>query len=379
MKRDFIPLARPDITDDEIREVSEVLKSGYLTTGPKVYEFERCIEDYIGEGTSALALNSCTAGLFLSLLDCGIGPGDEIILPTWTFAATGHVVIWTGAKPVLCDIDADSLNIDPEKLRLLITPKTKAIMPVHFAGYPCEMDEILNLAKKNGLVVIEDAAHAIGTQYKGSKVGSLGDITAFSFYATKNLTCGEGGMLVSRDAGKIERIRKMSYFGINKEAFKRYTDTGNWYYEIEGMGYKYNMDNIHAAIGLMQLKRLDVMNKRRRKIASIYKQNLDSSIRFSTDDANNYHTYHLFTIRIDRNTITRDDLVKGLKAQNIGTSVHFIPLHRHPYYKDFADNKRFPVADSVFEEVVSLPMFPGMSDDDVYYVIENVNRLIKRR
>jgi len=378
MRKDFVPLARPYITDTEITAVSEVLKSGYLTTGPKVTEFENEVGKYTGEGISAVGLNSCTGGLYLALLAYGIGKEDEVIVPTWTFVATGHVVLWTGATPVLCDVEKSSLNIDVQKMRRLITSKTRAVIPVHFAGYPCKMDEIIAIAKKHNLIIIEDAAHAIGTRYQSKKIGNFGDATVFSFYATKNLTCGEGGMVVSQDEKVIEKIRKMSYFGIDKQAFNRYAKMGNWYYEIEELGYKYNMDSIHAAIGLVQLKKLDEMNKRRRYIAQMYRNGLDQRIQFTEDNQNNYHTYHLFPIRIDQQIIDRNEFIAKLKERNIGTSVHFIPLHKHPYYKNIFSGKDFPVANRVYEEIVSIPVFPSMSDDDVSYVIENINDILKR-
>ncbi len=373
---DFLPLTRPDITDSEIKAVSDVLKTGHLSTGPIVTEFENEIAKYLGDSLYAVALNSCTAGLYLALLACGIGEGSEVIVPTWTFAATAHVVLWAVARPVLCDIQDSSLNIDIEKIESLINSKTKAIIPVHFAGYPCEMDKIIDIAKKHNLVIIEDAAHAIGSRYKDKKIGNFGDVTVFSFYATKNLTCGEGGMAVSKNKKIIERIRKVSYFGINKQAFNRYTQKGDWYYEIEEIGYKYNMDSIHAAIGLVQLRKLDQMNQRRREIATMYKNGLDKKIKFTEDSDNNYHIYHLFPIRIDKKIIKRDEFIKRLKERNIGTSVHFIPLHKHPFYKKIIDTD-FPIADAVYEEIVSIPMFPGMSDSDVSYVIDNINDVLK--
>lgn len=375
MRNDFLPLAKPCIGDSEIKAVAEVLKSGHLTTGPKVTEFEEEFRKYIGKGVYAVGLNSCTAGLYLALLAYGIGKGDEVIVPTWTFAATGHVVLWTGAKLVLCDIKDSSLNINVQKIESLITKRTKAIMPVHFAGYPCEMDEMIDLAKRHNLIIIEDAAHAIGSRYKGKRIGNFGDVTVFSFYATKNLTCGEGGMAVSKNKKIIERIRKLSYFGINKQAFNRYIQKGDWYYEIEELGYKYNMDSIHAAIGLVQLRKLDQMNQRRREIATMYKNGLDKRIKFTEDSDNNYHTYHLFPIRIDKKIINRDEFIKRLKRRNIGTGVHFIPLHRHPYYKKVTD-ANLPVADSAYKEIVSIPMFPVMSDSDVSYVINNIRDIL---
>ena len=379
MRESFLPLAKPSITDVEVSSVSEVLKSGHLTTGPKVTEFESGMCGYIGRGTHAVALNSCTAGLHLSLVALGIGKGDEVIVPTWTFAATGHVVLWTGAKVVLCDVEEETLNIDAEKAASLITPRTKAIMPVHFGGYPCDMDGIDTLARRHRLHVVEDAAHAAGALYRGRKIGDSKNVAVFSFYATKNLTCGEGGMAVSRNGAVIEKIRKLSYFGISKEAFSRYEKRGNWYYEIEGLGYKYNMDSIHAAIGLVQLKRLDTMNKRRRQIAALYRKNFDRRIRLPVDDPENYHIYHLFPVRVNRSIIPRDVFIRELKERNIGTSVHFMPLHKHPFYKRIARGRSFPVSDSAYEEIVSIPMFPDMSDEDVFFVIKSVNEILRKK
>lgn len=377
IRKEFLPLSKPDVTDEDVAAVEKVLRSGWWTTGPVVAEFEKGIADYVGEGVHSVALNSCTAGLFLSLLAHGVGKGDEVIVPTWTFAATAHVVLWTGAMPVPCDVYDASLNIDIEKMESLIGPKTKAVIPVHYAGYPCDMDRLIAVARRREIVVIEDAAHAIGTSYKGRKVGSLGDITAFSFYATKNLACGEGGMVVSKDRSVMEKIRKLSYFGINKTALNRYAKAGSWFYDIEELGYKFNMDNIHAAIGLAQLERLDRMNLRRREIASIYRRCLDSRIKFMEDNGQSYHTYHLFPIRIKRDIIGRDAFVESMKKRYIGTSVHFIPLHLHSYYKKLWTGCAFPVADKAYEEMVSIPMFPGMSDEDVRYVIDNTNDILK--
>lgn len=380
MRNNFLPLSRPCISSEEILAVTEILRSGHLTTGPEVTEFEDRLARYIGMHIDAAALTSCTAGLYLSLLAHGIGRGDEVILPTWTFAATGHAVIWTGAKPVLCDIDEQSLNIDVGNLERLITPRAKVILPVHFAGYPCQIQEIAEIAKKHNLIIIEDAAHALGTKYNGKKIGNFGDATVFSFYATKNLTCGEGGMVISRNRKLIHKIRKLSYFGINKLAFNRYSGTGSWYYEIEEIGYKYNMDSIHAAIGLVQLKKLDRMNQRRRHIARLYRDGLDRRIRFTEDNQKHYHTYYIFPILVDKKLIKRNTFVEELKKRKIGASVHFIPLHKHPYYKkNISLDNEFPVADKVYEEIVSIPMFPGMSDSDVSYVIDNINNILKKR
>ena len=379
MKRtDFLPLAKPFISDDELNAAHEVLKSGWWTTGPKVTEFETSLCAYLTEKDDlhAVGLNSCTAALHLALLACGVGEGDEVIVPTWTFAATAHVVEWVGAKVVLCDIEGYSLNIDLKKAETLITDKTKAIMPVHIAGFPCDMESVAALAKKYGLKVIEDAAHAIGTEYKGTKVGNFSDVTCFSFYATKNLAMGEGGAAVSKDKEIIEKIRKLGYFGINKEAFKRYEKSGTWRYDIEEMGYKNNLDSVHAAIGIEQLKKLDMLNSRRRRIAATYKEKLSRKLEFTADSTEHHHTYHLFPILLPAG-INRDDFMNAMKEENIGTSVHFIPLHLHSYYASKLEGAKFEIADDVFQRIVSIPMFPSMSDNDTMYVIDKINTYLE--
>ncbi|MCG6553784.1 MAG: DegT/DnrJ/EryC1/StrS family aminotransferase [Candidatus Magnetominusculus sp. LBB02] len=379
IRADFLPLARPHIGPDEIAAVTEVLNSGMLTTGPKTAEFEREFAKYLNAdgGIYTVALNSCTSGLYLALLARGIGAGDEVIVPTWTFAASAHVVEWSGASPVLCDINEDTLNIDVQMAESLITKRTKAIMPVHIAGYPCDMDAIEALAKKFGLFVVEDAAHAAGTKYKGKKIGNFSDVTVFSFYATKNLAMGEGGLAASNDERLIEEIRKLSYFGINKEAFKRYEKRGTWFYDIESIGYKCNLDSIHAALGLVQLRKLDASNERRRAIAKAYQDGLSNRISLiaAAEAGKHFHTYHLFPILIPQ-SINRDTLIDALRDRNIGTSVHFRPLHMHSHYKGRFPAERFPAAERVFPRVLSLPMFPSMTDEDIAYVITNINELV---
>ena len=377
-QNEFIPLAKPFITEDEVTAVSDTIHSGWWTTGPKVTEFEEKFAGYLaeqGKPLHCIGLNSCTSGMFLALKAIEIKKGDEIIVPTWTFAATAQVVEWCGARPIFCDIEKESLNIDLTEAEKLITSKTKAIMPVHMAGYPCDMERLAALASNYSLKVIEDAAHAIGTRYNGTKIGNFSDLTCFSFYATKNLAMGEGGAVVSHNPELIESIRKLSYFGINKEAYKRYTKAGTWRYDIEELGYKCNLDSLHAAIGIVQLEKIDRLNQIRRKIAQTYKEELDSRITFSKDSADHYHTYHLFPIFLPQN-IDRDSFILGLKDKNIGASVHFIPLHLHSYYKAVVDQNKFSVANEAFTNVVSIPLFPSMSDDDLAFVIENINKTL---
>ncbi len=379
IRKDFLPFSRPEVSDEEVKAAAAVLRSGWWTTGPKVTEFEDKIVDYLKgpEQLYAVGLNSCTAGLHLSLEALGIGPGDEVIVPTWTFAATAQVVDWVGAKLVLCDVEEDSLNIDLEKASRLVTSRTKAIIPVHIAGYPCDIDGINKLAQRHGLKVIEDAAHAIGTRYFGKKIGNFSDVAVFSFYATKNLAMGEGGLVVSRNKDLIESIRKKSYFGINKQAFKRYGKTGNWFYDIEEKGYKYNLDSLHAAIGLVQLKKLDRMLAKRRKLAAFYRKELDGLAGFTKDSDEHFHNYHLFMIKTGSSGQERDSLIIELKKRNIGTSVHYIPLHMHSYYKKRFCAGDFPVANKIFNEILSIPMFSSMTVKDAGYVTGHLKELLR--
>jgi len=372
----FIPLARPDVTEREIADVAEVLRSGWWTTGPKVAEFEAAVCEYLGGGLHAAGLTSCTGGLHLGLLAHGIGPGDEVIVPTWTFVSTAHVVEWAGATPVLCDVEPESLNIDPAKAEALVTERTKAVMPVHFAGRSCRQEALREMADRHGLAIIEDAAHAMGASEGGRKVGNHGNTAVFSFYATKNLACGEGGMLVTSDGELADRIRALSYFGINKKAFERYAERGTWYYEVAGPGYKYNMDSMHAALGLAQLARLDEMNARRREIAAHYRRNLPEGITPLDDAPGDEHIYHLFVALLEPGR-DRDAFCAGLKDLRVGTSVHFIPLHRHPHYRHLAHDG-LSVADAAYPRAVSLPMYPGLTDDEVEYVTQSIKDVYSR-
>jgi perosamine synthetase len=374
---EFIPFHKPSIGEDEIRSVVETLRSGWLTTGSKVKGFEENFARYVGS-KHAIAVNSGTAALHLALDAVGIKEGDEVIVPTMTFTATAEVVLYFKAKPVLVDCERDTLNLDATKIEAAITPKTKAIIPVHMAGQPCDMDEIMSIARKHDLNVIEDAAHALPAGYRGRTVGTIGDITCFSFYATKTITTGEGGMATTDNSKWAERMRIMSLHGISHDAWKRYTKEGSWYYEVVSPGFKYNLTDLAAAIGGEQLKKCSEFWQARRGIAMIYGKafgELDGiQVPACRDDVQ--HAWHLFVIQLDpeRLKINRNQFIDGLRDKEIGTSVHFIPLHLHPYYREkFGYKPRdFPNASAVFERIVSLPIYPGMTEADVERVVEAV-------
>lgn len=377
----YIPFSSPLISEDAIAEVADILRSGWLTTGPKTKKFEEEFAQYVGS-EYAVAVNSCTAALHLALVAAeSISPGDEVITTPFTFIATANVILHVGAKPVFVDIRPDTFNIDVEKIEAAITPRTKVIMPVHYAGQPCEMDEIMEIARKYNLLVIEDAAHAVATEYKEKKVGAIGDVTCFSFYATKNLVTGEGGMVTTDDEELAEKIRILSLHGMSKDAWKRYTTAGSWYYEVIYPGYKCNMTDIQASLGLQQLKELGIFQKRREEIAKAYNEaffDLDAiESPFVKPDVK--HAWHLYVIKIvpEKFKLDRDQFIEALKAEKIGTSVHFIPVHLHPYYRETFGFKRgdFPVTEKTYERVISLPLYPKMSDEDIEDVIEAVRRL----
>ncbi len=375
-----VAFSPPSITEEEIAAVVDVLRSGWITTGPKTREFEEAFADYIG-AEAALAVNSCTAAMHIGLAALGIGPGDEVISTPMTFASTIHVIEQVGARPVLVDIDPQTLNIDPDRVARAITPRTKAIMPVHYAGHPVEMGPLLALAQEHGLYVLEDAAHALPAAYRGQMVGTMGDLTAFSFYVTKNMTTAEGGMLTGSPE-LIDRARVLSLHGMSRDAWKRYKVGGSWYYEVVAAGFKYNITDIQSALGLVQLGRLDAMQARRRHVVSRY------NVAFSGWDAlqtpverpHVEHAWHLYVLRLnlDALTIDRARFIDELSARNIGSSVHFIPVHVHPYYRDKYGWKPedFPIAWQEYQRVVSLPLHPQLSDTDITAVIEAVTDIV---
>lgn len=365
-----LPFCRPDITDAEIDEVVDTIRSGWLTTGPKTQQFEEQFKRYVGS-KHAIAVSSCTAAMHLSLAAAGIGEGDEVITTPLTFCATVNVIIHQRATPVLADISLDDYDIDPEQVERRITPRTRAIMPVHYGGQPCKMDALLDIARRHKLLLIEDAAHAVGANYRGRPIGTIGDTTSFSFYVIKNLTTGEGGMITTNDDALADKLRLLRLHGMSHDAWKRYDARGSWYYEVLAPGFKCNMTDVQAALGLHQLERLEGFLGRRRQIVALYEERLSRLPELTLPSARPEvrHAWHLYPIVLknDGLTIGRDELIEELKARGIGTSVHFIPIHHHPYYQQAFGWKPgdFPNTDQVFSGLLSLPLFTRMSDDDV--------------
>lgn len=379
---EFLPFHAPEIGEEEIDAVVDVLRSGWLTTGAKARQFEQEFAAMVG-ARHAIAVNSCTAALHLALEACGVREGDEVIVPTMTFAATAEVVTYLKASPVLVDCTDDTLNIDPARIEQAVTPKTKAIVPVHFAGHPCEMDSIQAIARAHNLRVIEDAAHALPARYRGKAVGSLSDITSFSFYATKNITTGEGGMVTTDDSDVAARIRTMSLHGLSRDAWNRYSAEGSWYYEILYPGFKYNLTDIAAALGLAQLQKCERFWKARDRLAALYDEGLRDlpEIIRPCVAAHVQHAWHLYVIQLDldRLTIDRNEFIKRLQRAQVGCSVHFIPLHLHPYYRDTYGYRPddFPTANASYRRIVSLPLYPRMTEQDIQRVITVVRDIVQ--
>lgn len=382
----FLPFALPEIGDDEIAEVVDTLRSGWVTTGPKAKRFEQAFVDYLGgpdTGLEAIAVNSATAGLHLALEALGIGPGDEVITTTHTFTATAEVVRYLGADVVLVDIDPATLCIDPAAVEAAITPRTKAVVPVHYAGLAADMPALLAIAAKHGLKVVEDAAHALPATVGGALVGTLAsDATVFSFYANKTITTGEGGMLVTRDAGLAKRAKVMRLHGMNRDAFDRFTaKVPSWYYEIVAPGFKYNLTDIAAALGLHQLRRADAFQQRREQIARQYTEGLQGLPLVAPPDAvaGERHAWHLYVIRLaDDARLGRDEVIEKLFEAGIGCSVHYIPLHLHPYWRDRYGlaPQQFPHSQHAYERMLSLPLYTRMTDADVQRVIAAMRQIL---
>jgi dTDP-4-amino-4,6-dideoxygalactose transaminase len=376
MRPQFLPYCLPTIGEAEIAEVADSLRSGWVTTGPKVKRFEAEFARYTGV-EHAIAVSSCTAALHVTLAALDIGPGDEVIVPTLTFCSTANVVVHLGATPVVVDIDRE-YQISPAAVEAAITPQTRAIIPVHYAGQACDLDELRALAAPQGIDIVEDAAHAAGSEYRGRKIGGHGRAAAFSFYATKNMTTGEGGMITTDDDALAARMRLLALHGMSHDAWKRYSAAGSWYYEVVEAGYKDNMTDMQAAMGIHQLRALDGFIARRREIAQRYGQAFAGMDEIVTphERPDRSHTYHLYAIRLaaDRLSIDRQQFIDALRRANIGTSVHFIPLHRHPFYQKKYGYRpeQFPVAEEIYAGLLSLPLYPRMSDADVEDVIEAV-------
>lgn len=371
------------LDDDEINEVVDTLKSGWLTTGPKTHRFEEDFKAYIG-CKHAIGLNSCTAGLHLSLAAMGFKPGDEVITTPLTFPATANVILHQNLRPVFVDIEEGTLNMDVRKIEEKTGRHTRAIMPVHFAGHACDMDAIDQVASKHNLAIIEDAAHALETGYKGRKVGNLGNLTSFSFYATKNITTGEGGMLTTNDDAIAEKIRMMRLHGLSKDAWKRYGKEGFSHWELHVAGYKYNMADINAALGIHQLKKVNRFLDIRKRHVAMYDEAFRSVPELETLQTREYtqHAHHIYVImlRLEQLTVSRDQFLNAVQAEGIGVAVHFSALHLQPLYrKEFGTRPEdLPVATRYSERILSLPLYPKMSVADVERVIHTVTRLIAR-
>jgi len=383
----FIPFHVPSMGDEEVREVEATIRSGWLTSGPRTAQFEKEFGAYVSS-PHAIAVNSCTAGLHVAFAALGIGKGDEVITTPLTFCSTVHTILQVGARPVLADVGADG-NIDPEAIALAITPRTRAIVPVHYAGLPCEMNAIWKLARKHGLFVIEDAAHAAGARYEGRPIGSApaegpgdaSDAVAFSFYATNNMTTGEGGMITTPRESLAARMRMLSLHGMNRDAWSRYSRRGNWYYEVVDTGFKYNLTDIQSAIGIPQLRKLDSFIETRARYAQIYNQALGGmeEVELPPDGPRVRHAWHLYVLRLnlDLLKIDRHEFIEQLRRKGVAASVHFLPVPLHPFFA------KLPLAErpcrhalKLYPRIVSLPLYPAMTEKQVRYVAACVTEIV---
>ena len=383
VRETFLPFSLPEFGDEERREVLEVLDSGWVTTGPRVALLETALQEYTG-AAHAVCMSSCSAALHVALVLLDLKPGDEVITSPLTFCSTAHAIVHAGGTPVLADVEPDTLNLDPQKLPAAMTEKTRAIIPVHFGGHPSDMDAITEIARTRDLVVIEDAAHGLGSSIHGRPAGTLGDMGCFSFYATKNITTGEGGALVTSDAGWADQARRLAFHGMDRDAWKRYRRSGSWYYEVNLPGFKYNMTDLEAALGIHQIKKLPEFNRRRAEIASRYDAGFGDhpAIQIPTGRSGVDHARHLYPVqlRLSRLGVSRAQFIDELTAENIGSSVHFIPIHYHPYYRErlALQPGSYPVAETAYERLVSLPIYPKMSDQDVDDVVSAVRKIADR-
>jgi dTDP-4-amino-4,6-dideoxygalactose transaminase len=385
MNKSFIPFHLPSIGDEEVREVEAALRSGWLTTGPRTAQFEQEFAHYTG-APHALGLNSCTSALHVALVALGIGPGDEVITTPLTFCATVHAILHIGATPVLADVGCDG-NIDPNEVEGRITDRTRAIVPVHLGGLPCDMQDLWMIAQSRGIHVVEDAAHAAGARYRNRQIGAgpsdgqlASDAVAFSFYATKNLTTGEGGMVTTPSPALDRKMRELALHGTSRGAWERYTEHGNWYYEVVDGGFKYNLSDIQSAIGIHQLRKLDDFIQTRTRYADLYFRLLGDldEIELPPDNPQCRHAWHLYSIRLnlDRLRIDRKEFIVRLHQRGIGTSVHFIPVPMHPYFAGLnLPGAECPVTRALYPRLVSLPLYPAMTEEQVQYVARSVREI----
>ena len=382
----FLIFGAPAIGKEEIVEVVDSLKSGWLGTGPKTARFESCFAAYKGVSDNQVAaVNSCTAALHISMIAAGIGPGDEVITTPLTFCATINAIIHSGATPVLADIDPISMNIDPSQIEARITPKTRALLPVHFAGRPCDMDTIIDIAHRHNLKIIEDCAHGIETEYKGRKAGTFGDFGCFSFYVTKNVITGEGGMILAMEGSDIERAKMLALHGMSKDAWRRFNDKGYKHYYVMECGFKYNMMDLQAAIGIHQLARVDQNWRRRQKIWNHYQDVFaDWPVTIpAPPETDTRHAYHLYTLIVDKKRagINRDRFLEAMHIKNIGVGVHYLSIPEHPFYQQKFGWKPedYPNAMKIGRKTVSLPLSPGLSDQDIENVVDAVGSILGKK
>ncbi|MBV8149566.1 MAG: DegT/DnrJ/EryC1/StrS aminotransferase family protein [Candidatus Eremiobacteraeota bacterium] len=375
MRNEFLPYCRPDVGEQELAAVARSMRNGWLTTGPQTAAFEEAFSAASGI-PYAVALNSCTAGLHLVLAALGIGPGDEVVMPSLTFAAGAQCTLELGATPVFCDVELDTFSASPRTIESVLTPRTRAIVAMPYAGRPQNIGTLVDLARDRGIAIVEDAAHAAGTLDRGRWAGALSDAAVYSFYATKNLTTGEGGMLVTHDAELADRVRRLSLHGMSRDAWKRYTDKGSWRYDVVEPGFKYNITDIASSMGLVQLGRLPEMQRRRDELALRYLRELSAieglSFQRECDEPGDRTSWCMFAICVDPATgLERDALIEELRKRNVGTSVHYIPTHHFSAYRDLP-RAPLPNTDALAKRILSLPLYPTMSDEDVTSVIEAV-------
>jgi dTDP-4-amino-4,6-dideoxygalactose transaminase len=383
MRQKQIPFYRTPVTSRQTAAVARTLRSGWLTTGAACRRLERSVAEYLGV-KYAVGVNSCTAGLHLALKVTGVGPGDEVITTPFTFIASVESIVHSGATPVFADIDPDSFNLSPEEAARKITERTRAIMPVHIAGLPCELTPLSKLARAHKLRLVHDAAHAVGAEYRGRRIGAIPDITSFSFYATKNITTGEGGMVTTSNKRWAETLRVLSLHGMDRQAWKRYQQAGSWYYEIKALGYKYNLADLNASVGLAQFEEFGKMQRQRARAAQWYDRLLEEIDEVEVPPRNNHslHAWHLYIIRVDpkRLSIHRDEIIRELVRAGVGCGVHFIPVFVHPYYrKRYGLRSRdFPNTRDLYERVITLPFFPGIRKAEVTEVVRRLKKIIRK-